>query len=86
MNMKMLYNWISEIKSIGKHVLVSIGVSDVACKAIELRVDFEDFQGKKYGCFEAINIENENIPDWRLFKALNKIKSFMKSSCLFKKQ
>ena len=81
MNMKMFYSWLSEINVIGKYVLVSIKVSDVACKAIELRVVFEDVQGKKWGCIEVINIEGENISDQYLFKALNKIRSFMKSKC-----
>lgn len=79
--MKMFYDWLNEINTIGEYVLVSIKISDIYVKAIELRVHFEDVQGKKWGCIEIINIEGENILDQHLFKALNKIRSFVKSKC-----
>lgn len=83
----MLYDWMRAIKSIERNVLVSVGISDVCYKAIELRVDFADFAGKKYGCLEVINIEVGNdLFNRDLSQSLNRIKLFMESKCLFNKK
>lgn len=87
MNMKMLYDWLSEIKTIERDSLVFIGVSDICSKGIELRVNFVDPQGKKYECIEVINVEEENdLFNRGLFISLNRIKLIMKSKCLFNKE